>query len=363
MVRNVSAQCLILLLLLPVSVVSAACTVEREEAGAPSLFVRHFSPDCSKMERANQAVPAVELLAALKAGQGLSLKNAIITGDLLLTQLPSVPVALLALPDRVLEGLAQARITEVRVIRGPLLIQDSLVEGVVDAQLKPDMIEHRLLDDKLVIQGPVTLTGTTFAKGVDLSHTVFLGPVDSSEAIYLGDALFLSCLFDQPVTFEKTAFAANTRYYQAVFHEPVTFLRAGFSGLTNFLSVTFKKEAGFSRAYFKMGTGFSGSRFEGISDFSEAVFEKAAFFTHAVFAADTYFRRATFRGEVNFTDTTFQGKDDFAKVFYQQEPNFTRATFATPRSSATLENPVFLAIVGAGLFLFLIAFIVILRKS
>ena len=53
----------------------------------------------------------------------------------------------------------------------------------------------------------------------------------------------------------------------------------------------------------------------------------------------------------------------FRSVFYQQAPNFTRAKFAAPRSSTGFENPVFLAIVGAALLLFLIAFIVILKKS
>ena len=351
--------------LLPLSLISgaSACTVEQEKAGELSLFIRHFSPDCSKGERTSQAVPAAAIMAALKAGKGLSLTNAVVTGDLVLTQLPSVPVTSLTLPERILAALRKAQVTEVRTIRGPFLIRNSIVEGVMDTQLNPDMVEHRLLGDMVVIQGPVTFTGTTFTKNVDLSRTVFLGPVDSSETIFLGDAFFLTCFFDKSATFEKTAFAANTRYYQAVFYEPVTFLRAGFSGLTNFLSVTFKKEAGFSRAYFKMGTGFSGSKFEGISDFSEAVFEKAAFFTHAVFGADTYFRRAVFRGEANFTDAVFLGKDDFAKVFYQQDPNFTRARFATPRSSIGFENPVFLAVVGVALGLFLIAFVVILKKS
>lgn len=364
MTRRKRWTCAGLFLFLPLAPAgSAACTVEREAAGEPALFIRHFSSDCVRGDRAAHAVPAEEIMAALKAGKGLSLANAILTGDLLLTQLPSVPVASLALPERIATALRQARVTEARVIHGPLLIRNSLVEGIVDTQMKPDMVEHRLLGDMVVIQGPVAFTGTTFAKTVDLSRTVFLGPVDSSEAIFLGDALFLSSLFDKPGTFEKTAFAANTRYYQAVFYEPVTFLRAGFSGLTNFLSVTFKKEAGFSRAYFKMGTGFSGSTFEGISDFSESVFEQAAFFTHARFVADTYFRRATFRGEVNFSDANFGGKDDFAKVFYKQEPNFTRAKFAGSRSSAIFENPVFLAIVAGALVLFLIAFILILRKS
>ncbi len=341
----------------------AACAVERSVPGEPALFVRHFSPDCTKAERAAQAVPAREILEALKASKGVSIRNGVVSGDLLLTGLPTAPLASVPLPPSVLATMAGSSVAEARVIRGPFVISNSIFDGLLDTQLKPDMVEHRMLGDMVVIQGPVTFHGTTFTKTVDLSRTIFLGPVDSSEAVFLDDAFFLTCIFDKATGFEKTAFAGHTRYYQAVFHEPVTFLRAGFSGLTNFLSVTFKKESSFSRAYFKMGTGFSGSRFEGISDFSEAVFEKNVFFMHAVFVADTYFRRATFRGEVSFSDADFKAKDDFAKVFYQQEPNFTRAKFATQRSSTGFENPVFLAIVGVALLIFLIAFIVILQKG
>jgi uncharacterized protein YjbI with pentapeptide repeats len=340
----------------------AACRVERAVPDNPALFVRHFSPDCTTEERAAKAVPAGEILEALKAGKGVSIQYGVVSGDLLLTRLSTAPLASVPLPPSVLATMTGSSVTEARVIHGPFVISNSIFDGLLDTQLKPDMVEHRMLGDMVVIQGPVTFRGTTFKKNVDLSWTIFLGPVDSSDAVFLSDAFFLTCIFDKPAIFERTAFAGHTRYYKAVFHEPVTFLRAGFSGLTNFLSVTFQKESSFSRAYFKMGTGFSGSRFEGIADFSEAVFEKNVFLLHAVFAADTYFRRATFRGEVNFSDADFKAKDDFAKAFYQQEPNFTRAKFATPRSSTGLENPVFLAIVGAALLLFLIAFIVILKK-
>jgi len=353
---------LVVLLALPGPVAWAACQVEREVAGEPALFVRHVSPDCSQSERAAQAVTAQEILQALKAGKGLSIRNAVVSGDLLLTQLPAVPVASVALPDSVRAVLAQASVMEVRVIHGPFSIRDSVVEGLVDTQLKPDMVEHRMLGDMVVIQGPMTFRGTTFRKAVDLSRTVFLGPVESDQVVFLGDALFLSCVFDQPATFEKTAFGGSVRYYQTRFHEPVTFLRAGFNGLTNFLSVTFRKEASFSRAYFKMGTGFSGSRFEGISDFSESLFEQSAFFTHAVFVADTYFRRATFRGEVNFSDADFKAKDDFSKVFYQEAPNFTRAKFAAPRSVVGFDNPVFLAAAAGALAVFLALITAILKK-
>ena len=345
------------------SLASADCAVEREPAGESAMFLRHVAPDCSKLDRATQAVEAADVLSAWRAGKGVSIKNAVISGDLLLTQLKSVPVSSIVLPESSLARLRQAGVTEVRVIQGPLTIESSVVDGIIDTQRKPDMVEHRVLGDMVLIRGPVSFKGTTFTKDVDLSRTVFLETVDSSNAVYLGDALFLACIFMKPATFEKTAFAGNTRFYQAIFEGPVTFRRAGFNGLTNFLSVWFKKESSFSRAYFKMGTGFSGSRFDGISDFSEAVFEKGAFFMNTVFGADTYFRRASFRGEASFSDAAFQGKDDFSKVFYREEPNFSRATFATPRSSVGFENPVFLVIVAVSLTIFLIAFIVILRKG
>ena len=345
------------------SLASADCVVEREAAGDATVFMRHFAADCSKLDRATRAIDAGEVLSALRAGKGVSVKNAVISGDLLLTGLKSMPLASIVLPESVLARLRETGVTEVRIIQGPVIIENSVVDGIIDTQLKPDMIEHRVLGDMVIIRGPVSVKGTTFTKDVDLSRTVFLDAVDSSNAVYLGDALFLASVFTKPATFEKTAFAGNTRFYQAIFDEPVTFLRAGFNGLTNFLSVRFKKESSFSRAYFKMGTGFSGSRFDGISDFSEVVFQRAAFFMHTVFAADSYFRRATFREEVSFSDAAFQAKDDFSKVSYRQEPNFTRTTFATPRSSVGFDNPVFLAIVAGSLVIFFVAFILILRKE
>ena len=132
----------IVLLAAPGSFVHAACTVVEQSPGDASLFVRHLSSDCTKADRAARAIPAKELLGALKAGKGISLKNVVVTGDLLLTQLDAVSLATLALPARILEQLG-SRVTEARVIPGMLLIERSTVEGVIDTQLKPDMQEHR----------------------------------------------------------------------------------------------------------------------------------------------------------------------------------------------------------------------------
>jgi uncharacterized protein YjbI with pentapeptide repeats len=342
---------------------SAVCTLEREPVGPSSMFIRHWTFDCLKLDPTQHAVNATEILDAMTAGKGISLKNAVVRGDLLLTHLKPVPLTLNALPESVVAHLNQAKVTELRMIRGPFIIEDSVVDGLIDTQFKPDMTEHRVLGDRVVMQGLVSFKGTTFKKEVDLSRTVFLQSVDSSNAVYLGNAFFLHCVFTKRVTFEKTAFSKDTRFYQTIFEEPVTFLRAGFNGLTNFLSVWFKQESSFSRAYFKMGVGFSGSRFDGISDFSEALFEKAVFLLHTVFNADTYFRRATFQGPVSFSDAVFRGKADFSKVFYHEEPNFTRATFAAPRSSVGFDSPVFLTIVGVALLIFFVAFVIILKNG
>src|SRR2546426_10745519 len=82
----------------PAATVWAACTVELAVPGEPALFVRHFSPECTKAERAAQAVPAGEILEALEAGKGGSVRDGGGSGDPLLTCLPAGAPALVPPP-------------------------------------------------------------------------------------------------------------------------------------------------------------------------------------------------------------------------------------------------------------------------
>src|SRR2546428_5667469 len=77
----------------PVAAAWAACTVERSVPGEPALLVRHFSPDCTKAERAAQAVPARGILVALKARKGAALRNGVGPGQLLLDGPATAPPA------------------------------------------------------------------------------------------------------------------------------------------------------------------------------------------------------------------------------------------------------------------------------
>jgi uncharacterized protein YjbI with pentapeptide repeats len=337
-----------------VSPAQGACAMERESADQP-VFVRHLGSDCTEQEREARAVRADEVFAALKQGRSVNVAGAMVVGDLFLDALPPARVETLTdLPPAVRDALRARQIAEVRKLTGPIVITRSIVRGA---------IVNRLRDSAIVVQGPVTLTGTTFERTADFSHTVFLGEVDGSETVFLSPALFVQARFTQPVRFEQTAFGPHTRFHRSVFSEPVSFLRAGFNGLSEFLEVTFDKEAGFSRAYFKMGTGFSGSRFGGILDFSEAVFEREVFFTFTVFEQDAYFRRAIFRGTADFSDAHFKGLDDFSKVMFDAQPNFSRVKVSgTTRSPGGLQDPRIMYGIAAVLAIFTLGLLWSMRK-
>jgi uncharacterized protein YjbI with pentapeptide repeats len=332
-----------------------ACVMERERQDHPAVFVRHLGPECTESERDAQAVKAEEIFAALTSGKGVDIDGAMVVGDLFFDRLPLVKAeAVSKQPAFVRDAFRTQQITEVRRLAGPIAITHSVVRGAIGTRSK---------DGYVVVEGPLTLTGTTFERVVDFSRMVFLGPVDGSEAVFLSQAFFIQALFAQPVRFEKTAFGPHSRFHRSVFGEPATFLRAGFNGLAEFLEVTFEKEASFSRTYFKMGTGFSGSRFGGILDFSEALFDREAYFTFAVFDRDAYFRRSTFRGTADFSDAQFKGIDDFSKVMFDVQPNFSRVTASGARPSPWgLQDPRILYGIAALLALFTLVFLLSMRK-
>src|SRR3989454_10215714 len=113
----------------PAAAAWAACTVERAVSGEPALFVRHFSQDCTKAERAAQAVPAREILEALKAGKGVSIRNGVVSGDLLLTGLPAAPLVSDPLPPSVLPTMGGTPGAQGRGIARPFLGSHAIFHG------------------------------------------------------------------------------------------------------------------------------------------------------------------------------------------------------------------------------------------
>lgn len=339
----------------PDSADGAGCSFEPAPADPQAPLTRHLPKSCTQQERDRLAVSAGELLSALVEGRGIDLSRVVVTGDLRLDELPPRPAAAADFPSARLKEAAQSqRVTEIRVLGGPLSIRDSIMRGEITTNLR---------DGFLVVQGPVTTTGTTFERKVDFSHTVFSRPADFTDSILLEQGFFIQAFFTGPARFERTAFGVHSRFHRAVFADSVTFLRSGFNGLSEFLEVSFEKDVSFSRTYFKQGAGFSGSRFLAGLDFTEATFEREAFFVFTLFEGDAYFRRATFRAGADFSDAEFKGLADFSKVFFEVPPKFA-GTKVNPnrRSLGGLQDPKVLYAIVSAVLVFTLVFILLARK-
>jgi len=309
---------------LPLGAAALTCQFETPASGQGVALMIHLNADCTEQEREARAVDAVQLLQAFREGKGIDLSGVVIRGELSLDTLPVGP-----LPSE-LEGKKELQGREVRVIRGSMMIVNSVVRGA---------IRHQSTQGLLVVKGPVTFSGTRFEQLVDLSRSVFTQSVTLSGARFLRESYFVQGRFLRDVFAEKTAFGPHTRFHRSVFQGPVIFQQSRFNGLAEFLEVVFEKDVDLSRTYFKLGTGFSGSRFQGLADFSEASFDREAFFTFTQFDGNAYFRRASFRSTADFSDASFKGQDDFSKAVFEKAPQFTRvARSATVQVSLGLEN-------------------------
>ena len=314
------------LLWLPLAAAASNCQVESLASGPEEALTRHLSAACTEQEREVRAVDATQLMQAFKEGKGVDLSGVIIRGDLGLDMLPVGPFP----PE--LEGMKELQGRELRVIVGSVTIVDSVVRGA---------IRHGSPQGFLVVQGPVTFSGTTFEQPVDLSRAVFTQPVILSSARFLRESYFVQGRFLRGMFAEHTSFGPHTRFHRSVFQGPVTFQESRFNGLGEFLEVVFEKDVNLSRTYFKLGTGFSGSRFQGLADFSQASFDGDAFFTFTQFEGDADFRRVTFRSTADFSDASFKRRDDFSKAVFEKGSQFARASRSTTgQTSQDSENQI-----------------------
>ncbi|HEX2055962.1 MAG TPA: pentapeptide repeat-containing protein, partial [Nitrospiraceae bacterium] len=248
-------------------------------------MVQHLGKACTVEQREARSIPMDDVLQALKKGHDVDLSGVILNGDLHLDALPTraLDKVLPTLhPDdrRAVEGLG---VGAIRYVSGRLSIRDSEVRGRI---VNPTRTE------RLVISGPVILSGTRFQEAVDLSRTVFLGVMDCSSASFAKESYFVQARFQQPALFTQTVFGPHTRFHRSVFRGAANFYHAQFSGLAELLEVSFEQGANFSGARFGSGTGLSGSRFSGTADFFEARFDGDVYFLFTRFEREARFRDA-----------------------------------------------------------------------
>ena len=310
----------------------AACLVEAPASGKAGPLVKHLTADCTPAEREANAISSAAVMDAIAKGQPVDLLGVVVKGDLsfdsLAVQTTQIPKGLT--PEQ-RAALTQLNAEELRLVREPVTIRDSVVLGAV---------RHRSAKGTLQFEGPVDFHGTTFRDGVDLSRTVFQGAVDLSEAKFEKEAYFVQGQFSHALRCKSTKFGPHTRFHRSVFRGAVDCTAARFDGMAEFLEVTFEQPASFAQTRFGQGTGFSGSHFKRHASFEEAIFSREAFFGFTVFESEASFAGAQFLGSVDFSDAEFKRPDDLAKVRFDQTPLFTRTKrIVQDQNAGILQSP------------------------
>lgn len=307
---------LCLLWLLTTAMSSGPCRLEQPSQPSSQMMVRILVGDCSEEDRTLLAVSAQEVLAALQAGQGVELDGVRLHGDLMLDALPLEGIPNTDhLPALVQERFDHEQVTEVRMIKGPLIFRQVDVPGILATNLV-----HR---EYLLIQGPVSITESTFRQSVDFSRAIFQEMFDLSETTISFEGFFIKAIFLNQANFSQVRFGTHSRFHKAVFVGTASFHEAEFQGLAELLEVGFSQEADFSQSRFAQGTGFSGTKFREVPNFSETTFEAETFFRFTEFDKGGNFRGSTFRKTADFTEATFGGKSDFSRVAFEEAPQFT----------------------------------------
>ncbi|MDA0738366.1 MAG: hypothetical protein O3A59_05375 [Nitrospirae bacterium] len=312
--NRVMALCLLWLLSTAMS--SGPCRLEQPSQPSSHMMVRILVGDCSEEDRTLLAVSAKEVLAALQSGQGVELDGVRLHGDLMLDALPLEAIPKTEqLPALVKERFDHEQVTEVRIIKGPLIFRHVDIPG--------NLATNLVRSGYVIFQGPVSIIKSTFRKSVDFSRAIFQDQVDMAETTIGFEGFFIKAVFLNHVNFAHTLFGTHSRFHKAVFAETASFQEAQFQGLAELLEVEFHQKANFSQIRFALGTGFSGSQFLEVPNFSEAVFEGETFFRFTQFDKGGNFRGSAFRKTADFTEATFGGNSDFSRVDFEEAPQFT----------------------------------------
>jgi len=296
----------------------SACEVIQAPSTESEIFRRHLMGSCTAEERERLAIDAGSLLEALKEGKHIDLRGVMIVGDLMLDQLPLLPISAATVPSAAAQQVAAERhLEEGRLLHQSVSIHDAVIQGTWATNLRQGL---------LVLLGEFSVTGTKFEQSVDFSHTLFLQGIDFTNSQILYEAFFVRAHFEESAVFNGVIFGTHSRFHKAHFKQDARFMESRFTGLAEFLEVIVEQEANFTKAQFQMGTGFSGAQFAGPVIFSDSLFMREAFFRFSNFQQEVDFQGATFQKISDFTDSSFAGQTNFENVEFLEFPKFSGTT-------------------------------------
>ena len=235
------------------------------------------------------------------------------------------------------------------VVQGPLeLTGDTLSAALAFADVR---FTSPVVLERAVFRQPLHFVRTHFQQGVSLLETRLekgfacrdcrivgtanfkrtrLADVDFSATKFSAAAFFQQTNFGGETTFERTQFDGATYFDEAAFARATLFRDASFADLASFKEAVWQSTVSFAGARFGADARFAHSRFAGAATFAAAYFGGAVHFERATFSAAASFRRIVFGGPARFVDAHFHAAALFGDSRFKQEATFAGATFARP---------------------------------
>ncbi len=244
------------------------------------LFLLLLALGSAEASRAQSAVNAADIIVRINRNEPVSYQNAVISGDLDLTELANKRPN-----DRSNWGGQGSYLSTVTV---PVTFKNCTFSGNVIAY--KNTVASRNKENGLLNMGNDGITSTA----------------DFAEPV-----TFEQCVFEKDAAFKYTTFRRQAAFVGNTFKNTALFKYTRFGESANFSGSSFGEYADFKYAKFNTESDFRNARFNGSADFKYTTFDEKADFGRARFARNADFKYTDLPRGTRFNETEFSGPVDF----------------------------------------------------
>ena len=244
---------------------------------------------CSiEVSRAQSAVNAADIILAINRNEPVSYRNAVISGDLDLTELANKRPN-----DRSNWGVQGSYVSTVSV---PVTFKNCTFSGNVIAY--KNTVASRNREDGLLHMGNGGVTSTAD----------FTEPVRFEQCVFKKDAAFKYTTFSRKAAFLGNTFNSTALFKYARFGQTADFGGSSFEDYADFKYAEFNTVSDFRNVRFNGSADFKYTKFDEKADFGQARFARNADFKYTDLPQGTRFDAAEFNGSTDFKYTTLGGR-------------------------------------------------------
>ncbi|MFN3851033.1 MAG: pentapeptide repeat-containing protein [Spirosomataceae bacterium] len=213
----------------------------------------------------------------------------------------------------------------------PVSIQDALIEGDLDlTELSNKKNVQRGKnwngeEYKSKVTAPISFTNCVFKgdfiayKHIDKKTGKNYGNISVN---WNGDGVTYSTDFEKAVIIENCKFEGKSEFKYSSFYETARFTGTKYTEEANYKYADFKQNAFFDACVFGRYASFKYTNFKGDADFYGVLFDETADFKYTNFDERSTFKSTTFRGFADFKYTNFDTSRNFDNTKFQGGSDF-----------------------------------------